>query len=255
MITTGLPSSFPVTNTTEVVDVVSGEICADLAEFPVTNEGALGANLDGTPVVCGGLYQKCYKFKNDKWKKFASMKDKREYAAGIVYKKKFYVFGGRVGSNSLQTSEIISINGGVEYGPVLPESVYIHAITSGIHSNVSILSGGRTSTTVYSPLTWFFNHETQAFSSGPSLLQGRREHGSATIVDKVTKAKIPTVTGGYGKAGILDSTEMLIDGQWQSGTIQFVEFPQFLSNHLFVCGGLTNMKRHFLQFLFLFCSH
>ena len=41
-------------------------------------------------------------------------------------------------------------------------------------------------------------------SSGPSLLQDcRNSHGSATIVDKVTKAKIPMVTGGYN-GGRLD---------------------------------------------------
>ena len=48
----------------------------------------------------------------------------------------------------------------------------------------------------------------------------RRMHGSATIVDKVTKAKIPMVTGGFGNGGRLDSTELLINGMWQSGTIQ-----------------------------------
>ena len=42
------------TRKTEVVDVESGETCADLAEFPVSNYGAVGANLDGTPIVCGG---------------------------------------------------------------------------------------------------------------------------------------------------------------------------------------------------------
>jgi len=29
-------------------------------------------------------------------------------------------------------------------------------------------------------------------------------HGSATVVDKVTKAKIPMVTGGTGNGGTLD---------------------------------------------------
>ena len=146
------------------------------------------------------------------------MNEKRGYtAAGIMFKNKFHVFGGYDGSwPPLQTSEIISIDGAVEYGPELPESVYLHAITS-INSTVSILSGGVTSTTWDSPLTWFFNHETQAFSSGPSLLEGRREHGSATIVDKVTKAKIPMVTGG-NNGNPLDSTELLINGIWQSGT-------------------------------------
>ena len=218
MITCGRPSSS--SKKTEVVDVVSGETCADLADFPVKNRAAVGANLDRTPVVCGGYSSgyltKCYRFKNGKWKEFASMKEKRAYAAGIMHKNKFHVFGGYDGSRS-KTTELISIDGGVEDGPDLPEAVNSHAITS-INSTVSLLSGGWTGD--YSPLTWFFNHETQAFSSGPSLLEGRYYHGSATIVDKVTKAKIPMVTGGFGNAGILDSTELLINGMWQSGTIQ-----------------------------------
>ena len=130
---------------------------------------------------------------------------------------KFHVFGGSDGYQSyLKPTELISIDGGVEDGPELPEAVYLHAITS-INSTVSLLSGGYTDATYKSPLTWYFNHETNVFSSGPSLLQGRHAHGSATIVDKVTKSKIPMVTGGYSD-GFLDSTELLINGQWQSGT-------------------------------------
>jgi hypothetical protein len=222
MITSGVPTSSA--DKTEVVDVVSGETCADLSEFPVPNDSAVGANLNGIPVVCGGIssgyviIDRCYRFKNGKWKQFASMKEPRLQAAGVMYKKEFHVFGGFGSSISKQTSEIISIDGGVEYGPELPEAVFSHAITS-INSTVSLLSGGLTIASDNTPLTWYFNHETNVFTSGPSLPEGRYSHGSATIVDKVTKAKIPTVTGGYGKAGILDSTEMLIDGQWQSGTI------------------------------------
>ena len=53
MITTGRPDSSA--TKTEVVDVVNGESCADLADFPLENHGeAVGANLHGTPVVCGG---------------------------------------------------------------------------------------------------------------------------------------------------------------------------------------------------------
>ena len=102
---------------------------------------------------------------------------------------------------------------------LLPAAVDLHAITS-INSTVSILSGGFTSTNSFSPLTWYFNHETNIFSAGPSLLEGRKNHDSATCVDKVTKAKIPIVTGGYGNSNVpLDSTEMIINGQWHSGTI------------------------------------
>jgi len=229
MITTGDPTSSA--KKTEVVDVESGETCADLADFPVKIYGAVSADIDGTPVVCGGSYsgysRKCYRFKNGKWKKFASMKEKRGFAAGIMHKNKFHVFGGASTSGLSKTTELISIDGGVEDGPELPEAVHVHAITS-INSTVSLLSGGCTSATCSSPLTWYFNHETNVFSPGPSLLEGRRYHGSATIVDKVTKAKIPMVTGGVGND--LDSTELLINGQWQSGPT----LPKALYGHSIV---------------------
>ena len=125
--------------------------------------------------------------------------------------------GAADGSYSrLQTSEIISIDGGVEYGPDLPTGVYGHAITS-INATMSILTGGNTNVHYFSPLTWYFNHETKSFSSGPSLLVGRHGHSSATVVDKVTSAKIPIIAGG-GNGVALNSTELLINGQWQSGT-------------------------------------
>merc|ERR1711956_116909 len=107
------------------------------------------------------------------------MNGKRYQAAGITYKNKFHVFGGSDGWRS-KTTELISIDGVVEEGPELPEAVWRHAITS-INSTVSLLSGGWTDATSTSPLTWYINHETNVFSSGPSLLEGRWGHGSATI--------------------------------------------------------------------------
>ena len=72
MITTGRPKSSA--TKTEVVDVVNGETCADLADFPLENYGAVGANLHGTPIVCGGrysstYYQACYKYTNTGWQR------------------------------------------------------------------------------------------------------------------------------------------------------------------------------------------
>ena len=66
----------------------------------------------------------------------------------------------------------------------------------------------------------YYNHDTETFTSGPDLLEGRKVHGSALNVDKVTKSKIAVVTGGNNGIVRLDSTEMLINGQWQTGTIQ-----------------------------------
>ena len=230
MIATGSSPSSDYYIITEVVDVKSGEICAVLTHFPFPNNGAVGANLDGTPAVCGGYasgsyYQTCYHLTDPpsimpQWQEFASMKMQRRDAAGVMFQDKFHVFGGYdYDYGILQTSEHIRIDGGVAWGPQLPTAVFWHAITS-INLTVSILSGGTTMANEYSPLTWYFNHETNIFSDGPSLLQGRKGHASETCVDKVTKAKIPIVTGGYGTSNVpMDSTEMLINGQWHSGTI------------------------------------
>ena len=225
MITTGWPLS-SATRKTEIIDIASGGVtCSDLENFPVESSGGVGGNLQGTPVVCGGFLgsstysDKCYKFTTTGgWQEFASMKDKRYHAAGIVYQKKLHVFGGSDGSQLLQSSEIISEDGRVIDGPDLPTGVWRHAITA-VNSTVSILSGGGTNANYVSSQTWFYNHETGAFSSGPTLLEGRSFHASATIVDKVTKAKIPVVTGGF-YGNLLHSTELLIDGQWQTGKIQ-----------------------------------
>ena len=136
-----------------------------------------------------------------------------------MHNDKLHVFGGYSGSN-LQTTETINVDGEVSYGPDLPTGVREHAMTK-INDTVSLLSGGITDTDSYSAKTWYYNHDTETFTSGPDLLEGRYAHGSALNVDKVTKSKIVVITGGYKSGSVrLDSTEMLINGQWQTGTIQ-----------------------------------
>jgi hypothetical protein len=129
---------------TEVVDLTTGvTTCSDLADFYYPKEGAIGANLAGTPVVCGGSHKSCHRFTNNGWKKFASMKEKRQYGAGVIYNKKLIVFGGFSKSwNYLKSSEIINVDSGVSDGPDMPSAVAQHAMTS-INGTVFILSGGR----------------------------------------------------------------------------------------------------------------
>ena len=223
MITTGYPRS-SATRKTEIVDVANGLTCSDLAEFPVELSYAVGANLGGTPVVCGGYgdsigdSDKCFRLTSGIWEEFTIMKKERGYAAAVMHNDKLHVFGGWDGS-ILQTSETINVDGEVNYGPDLPTAVRRHAMTK-INDTVSLLSGGETNTNTYSAQTWYYNHVTEAFTSGPDLLEGRNDHGSAMNVDKVTKAKIVVITGGWNGNNDMDSTEMLINGQWQAGTIQ-----------------------------------
>ena len=237
MVTNGYPLSS--SKKTEILDLTSGESCKDLADFPLEWSHGVGANLNGIPVVCGGYDQviqawqaneTCFKFTNGGFQAFASMKNTRSQPAGVIYKNKFHIFGGSGSSSSRQSSELISIDGGVEDGPDLPEEMYAHAI-SIFNSSVSILSGGSKSW----KKTWYFNHETQTFSPGPSLLTGRKDHGSASCVDKVTEAKIFIVAGGHDGAGHISSTEMLINGIWQLGTIYCKKSNPFLIYSFDIC--------------------
>ena len=147
MITTGDPG-LPLSSArkTEIVDVANGVSCSDLSDFPDDIIGAVGANLDGTPVVCGGYgssvwSDKCYRLTNGMWEEFATMKEKREAAAAVVHNDKLHVFGGSRGASGLKTSEIISVDGEISNGPELPKIVESHAMTS-INNTVSLLSGG-----------------------------------------------------------------------------------------------------------------
>ena len=233
MIVTGW--TYPGDTTTEIIDVIDGETCTDLADFPMEIGYSVGANLQGTPVVCGGSRNsfgnsdKCYQFIHNAWQEFATMNKKRSFAAGIIYDKKFHIFGGNDGS-AKKSTEIVSDDGAVIDGPVFPTGVSSHTITS-INATVSILSGGYQYDAInnieYSlDQTWYYNHATQEFKPGPTLLEKRNNHASATIIDKITKANIPVVSGGIKKAGdssnsyvILDSTELLIHGEWQAGKL------------------------------------
>ena len=115
---------------------------------------------------------------------------------------------------------MISENGMSEDGPDLKTAISSHAITI-INSTMSIITGGNTSIPDITSETWYYNHETKTFTSGPKLLEARSRHGSATIIDKTTKEKIPVVTGGHLDNKVLkvtNSTELLIKGRWQTGT-------------------------------------
>ena len=53
MITSGQP--FSSSTRTEIIDVIdAGTTCPELAKFPIEVHSAVGANLQGVPIICGG---------------------------------------------------------------------------------------------------------------------------------------------------------------------------------------------------------
>ena len=153
------------------------------------------------------------------WQQFATMNSRRYGAAGIVLRNSLMIFGGYEthGSGRLQSTEIINQDGQVSQGPVMPIAIYYHA-NAAVNASTLIISGGSTNTFNQSPLTWYYNHVTQKFQPGPSLMKGREEHTSGTVVDKETNENIVVVAGGYNNDDVFDSTELLINGEWQQGT-------------------------------------
>ena len=124
---------------------------------------------------------KCYKLVQNEWKEFANLKQKRAYAAGIVFEDHFHIFGG-YGGSTLKSTEIIGANGVVIDGPDMPTELSYHAITK-VNQSSSIISGGYENSG-RTDKTWFYNHETKEFSAGPALLQARADHASATVLDR-----------------------------------------------------------------------
>ena len=220
MVTTGFPQNSG-SRKTEVFNLAGQDICLNLEDFPISLFGAVGAHINGTPVVCGGYdgsksLNKCYHFINGNWAVTTTMRERRWGATSIVYNNRMHIMGGWNDGGRLASTEILDGNGSEE-GPDLPIAIFYHAITK-VNQSTSIISGGSTSAASYSDRTWYYNHETQSFVEGPQLIHPRNRHGSGTIIDTITNALLPVVTGGYD-GHYTDTTEILIDNQWQPGKI------------------------------------
>ena len=170
------------------------------------------------------------------------MTSRRYSSAGISHAQSFIIFGGYDSDEikRFSSTEIITEQG-VSAGPEMPEAVSRHAIAV-VNETTSILTGGCTDGIGLERFrhlnkTWFFNHVSQQFQTGPHLITGRYDHTSATIQDKVTMENIVAVFGG---SNYLGSAKLLINGEseWQQGKKlckinNMYSFPFFCGWHFF----------------------
>ena len=264
MISTGHLFGNSATTKTEVINIGNETLtCQDLENYPLEIRSGVGSNIGSFPVICGGYgyesessLNQCYRLMAGEWQQFATMNSRRYGAAGIVLSNSLIIFGGYEthGSGRLQSTEIINQDGQVSQGPVMPIAIYYHA-NAAVNASTLIISGGSTNNNNQSPLTWYYNHVTQKFQPGPSLMKGREEHTSGTIVDKKTNENIVVVTGGYNNGDVLDSTELLINGEWQQGTNHAKnKCVRFIPLFLYGCTFSKMKTLSIISFLFCFRS-
>ena len=241
---------------TEIINLEDEDLtCENPEDFPMENiSDSVGANLAKSPVICGGtnfydILDTCSRLINGTWETFATMSTGRYAAAGVVHENTLHVFGGSEiygGGAILTSTDIITIDGQVRQGENLPAPLYGHAMAS-VNSTTSIISGGYGAGFSQSPLTYYYNHLTQIFTSGPSLNQGRSKHASGTVEDKKTKEKFVVVTGG---SSYTDSTEILVDQHWQTGKKYMVHYVWIMSFGQVV--ERRNLRQNLIVYL-LFC--
>jgi len=99
----------------------------------------------------------------------------------------------------------------------MPQPLTLHVITK-INGTFSVITGGQTSNSVKVPTTWFYNHDNEEFTRGPNLLQPRYFHASGILQDHADGKNIVAIFGGAdNNRDDLKSTELLINGEWQTG--------------------------------------
>ena len=224
LVTTGY-SRWKELNNTEIVDL-SRNCSVPLPDYPKRLTGTTGKFLDDAAIICGGRNNGPYDFyytsecfaltKNFKeFESIAPMKEERAHAKSIITQGQIWVTGGH--GNKIHSSTDYIPKKFSSNEPILPEPVERHAIIS-INDTTSMLIGGYTTYNFYSRKTYYFNHHSQIWNDGPSLMNGRCYHTAGLIMDHVTHTQHIAVVGGYNNE-VLDSVELLLNGetQWKKG--------------------------------------
>ena len=211
-------------------------MCNNWPAFPIGVFGAraTGGLIGDTVIICGGSdSDECYSLTSEKATLVTHMSVGRTDAASIVINDNIlWVTGGRFDygglSPGLASTEYVTV---IEtmLGPDLPfvlynHGLYNHAIVA-INRTCSLVIGGWSVDYLFDPSvgsTFFYDHNEGEWINGPSLIQVRHRHAAGIVTDEVTDEDLVAVTGGhvldlYGP--ILDSTEILQNGEWVQGKI------------------------------------
>ena len=192
-------------------------MCNNWPDFPISVEGATGGLIGNTVIICGGYYvDECYSLTSEKVTLATHMSVGRWRAASIVINDTTLWVTGGSNDGRLASSEYVTMTG-TWPGPDLPMALDQHAIVN-INSTYSMFIGGFSGS--ISASTFYWNHNEWEWISGPSLIQARGEHSAGIVTDRLdgfTEKRFVVVAGGSYHGIMLDSTEILQDGNWFQG--------------------------------------
>ena len=108
-------------------------------------------------------------------------------------------------------------------GPDLPEPLQSHQIIllNSDFGQRSMVIGGMLENSAISKRTFYFFHENQSWVEGPTMIKARLAHAADVVIDLETGQELAIVSGGRDEQNTyLDTTEILVNGKWESGEDQ-----------------------------------
>ena len=179
MVTSGIDfSNIDGMTNSEIIDIMDGSnICLNgIPDFPIPVNGATGDLVSNRyPIICGGSNgimpssKICFKVTdNGKWNSFTNMSISRTGASSISIGDQLWVTGGQSEGEITKCTELISIDGAVEFGVDLPLPLWAHCMVK-INENTIFLAGGQDGNYQSSAKTYFYNIRDQKWTSGPDL--------------------------------------------------------------------------------------
>jgi N-acetylneuraminic acid mutarotase len=201
---------------TDICEVInlksSNSTCKNLPKFPVPVAGAIGGLVfKETPIVCGGIQidnfsNKCYSLKNKEWVSSYSMNSARAFAAAAQLQDgKLLVSGGSIGSDQLNSTEVLSEEGWEKNAPFLPVSIEGHCMVQINSTTVMIIGGSQNNSIKYKANTFYLNLKEHTWTEGPKLTNARAFHTCGRIRKDPKSQEISIIVVG-GTVGGSDNT-------------------------------------------------
>ncbi len=240
------------TDTCEVVSLESSATtCKNLPDLPATVFAAIGGiGFKENPIICGGIQDNvssngCYSLENNEWVSSDSMNSVRFYGAADQLQDGNFLVTGGVGSDILNSAEILTENGWESKIPSLTVTIYDHCMVT-VNSTTVMVIGGIQNNQI-SGKTFYFNFGDDGWTEGPELKNKRRLHSCGRIRRDKDSQEMSTIVVSGQDLGFISSVEILDEGsnEWQTAQdltdgIGYSQLVEDQNGGVVLIGGLSN---------------